>query len=58
MPILENFRPEYIILGLAALVVAWFLLRFLLRLTARVFTCGCLLIALASAGLLLLRFVF
>jgi len=39
-------------------VVAWFLLRFLLRLTARVFTCGCLLIALASVGLLLFRFVF
>lgn len=58
MPFLENFRPEYIILGLAALVVGWFALRFLLRFTARVFTCGCLLIALAGAGLLLFRFVF
>ena len=58
MPLIENFRPEYILLGIAALVVAWFALRFLLRLTARVFTCGCLLLAIAGAGFLLMRFIF
>jgi len=50
MGMLENFRPEYVLLVLFALIVGWFLLRVLLKFTARLFTCGCLAIALLAAG--------
>ena len=50
MEIVENFRPEYILLILFALIVGWFLLRFLLKFTARLFTCGCLVLAILGVG--------
>jgi hypothetical protein len=53
MQIVENFRPEYILLILFALIVGWFLLRFLLKFTARLFTCGCLVLAILGAGWIL-----
>jgi len=53
MEMLKNFRPEYILLILFALIVGWFLLRFLLKFTARLFTCGCLALAVLAAGWIL-----
>jgi hypothetical protein len=50
MGLLENVRPENVLLVLLALVVGWFLLRFLLKFTARLFTCGCLVLALLAVG--------
>ncbi|MEJ2012160.1 MAG: hypothetical protein P8X98_03155 [Woeseiaceae bacterium] len=50
---LENFRPEYVLLVLFALIVGWFLLRFLLKFTARLFTCGCLALAVLGVGWIL-----
>lgn len=50
MQLLENIKPENVLLVLLALVVGWFLLRFLLRFTARLFTCGCLILALLAVG--------
>jgi hypothetical protein len=53
MEMLENFRPEYVLLVLFALIVGWFLLRFLLKFTARLFTCGCLALAVLGVGWIL-----
>ena len=50
MELLENVQPENVLLVLLALVVGWFLLRFLLKFTARLFTCGCLVLAVLAAG--------
>jgi hypothetical protein len=54
---LENFRPEYILLILAAAIAGWFALKVLLRWTVRLFTCAVAVAALAGAGYLLFRFV-
>lgn len=54
---LENFRPEYILLILAAVIAGWFLIKVLLRWTVRLFTCAVAVAALAGAGYLLFRFV-
>lgn len=54
---LENFRPEYILLILAAVVAGWFALRVLFRLTVRLFTCAVAVAGIAGAGYLLFRFV-
>ncbi len=50
MELLENLKPENVLLVLLALVLGWFLLRFLLKFTARLFTCGCLVLALLAVG--------
>ncbi|NIS80458.1 MAG: hypothetical protein GTO14_09700 [Anaerolineales bacterium] len=45
---------QTILLVLLALAAGWILLRFVLRLTMRIFACGCLaLLALAGIGLLI-----
>jgi hypothetical protein len=44
-----------IFLLLLALVIAWILLRFILRLTMKIFSCGCSLIVLLGILLLILR---
>ncbi len=44
-----------IVLLIAALLVLWAILRFVLRLAMRAFSIGCLLILLLGAGLILLR---
>ena len=54
---LENFRPEYILLILAAVIAGWFVIKVLLRWTVRLFTCAVVVGALAGAGYLLFRFV-
>ncbi|MDF1499078.1 MAG: hypothetical protein P1P76_01205 [Anaerolineales bacterium] len=54
---LENFRPEYALLILAAVVAGWFALRVLFRLTVRLFTCAVAVATIAGAGYLLFRFV-
>lgn len=41
-----------LVLTVVAIVAAWILLRFLLRITARVFSCGCL--AILALGVLFL----
>jgi hypothetical protein len=46
----EQYLP--LVLILLAVLVGWFLLRRLLRLTARVFSCGCL--AVVGIGVLVL----
>jgi hypothetical protein len=46
----EQYLP--LVLTLLAVFVGWFLLRRLLRLTARVFSCGCL--TMVGLGVLLL----
>jgi hypothetical protein len=54
---LESFRPEYILLVLAAVIAGWFALKLLLRWTVRLFTCAVSIAVLAGVGYLLFRFV-
>jgi hypothetical protein len=54
---LENFRPEYILLVLAAAIAGWFIIKVLFRWTVRLFTCAIAVVAIAGAGYLLFRFV-
>lgn len=44
-----------ILLFVLALVIVWVLLRFILRLTMRFFSCGCVLIVLVALALFILR---
>jgi hypothetical protein len=53
---LENFRPEYILLILAAAIAGWFLLKVLFRWTVRLFSCAIVVAAIAGVGYLLFRF--
>jgi hypothetical protein len=50
----EQYLP--LVLTLLAVFVGWFLLRRLLRLTARVFSCGCLAVVGISVLLLVMRY--
>ncbi len=54
---LENFRPEYILLVLAAAIAGWFILKLVFRWTVRLFSCAIAVGAIAGAGYLLFRFV-
>jgi hypothetical protein len=54
---IENFRPEYILLILAAVIAGWFTLKVLMRWTVRLFTCAIALAVIVGAGYLLFRFV-
>lgn len=46
---------EQIFLFLLALIIVWIIVRFLLRLTMRIFSCGCSLILLVGLLLLILN---
>jgi hypothetical protein len=50
---ISSFMDLFLLL--MALVIAWILLRFILRLTARIFSCGCSVIIVLGALLLILR---
>jgi hypothetical protein len=54
---LEDFRPEYILLILAAIIAGWFTLKLVFRWTVRLFTCAVAVVAITGAGYLLFRFV-
>ena len=51
---LEQYLPLFTILILV--VIAWVILRSVLKLTARIFSCGCLTIAAIAIFLLALRY--
>jgi hypothetical protein len=53
--ILNYSNLSDIVLFVLALVIVWILLRFILRLTVRFFSCGCVLIVLVGIALLILR---
>ena len=56
MNLLEGSNLLYAILFLLGLGVAWIILKFVLRLTMRFFTCGCVfLVAIGAIALLVLR---
>jgi hypothetical protein len=56
MNLLEGSNLLYAILILVGLGVAWIALKFLLRLTMRLFTCGCVFLVIVGAiALLVLR---
>ncbi len=46
--------PLTIVLVIAGIVLVWLLLRFLLKLAVKVFACGCAVIAVIGAALVLL----
>ena len=53
---LNGYTPDLttILLFIVVLLLAWVALRFLLKLAAKIFTCGCVVILLIAVGLLLL----
>lgn len=51
---LEQYLPLLTIIVI--IVVAWIILRFIMNLTARIFSCGCLTIAAIALFLLALRY--
>ncbi len=53
MEFLQDIQPLTILLILAGLAVGWILLRVALRLTIKVFACGCLGLLALGAGLYL-----
>ena len=42
--LIDEFRWEYVLLIPIAIALVWFVLRFLLRTTAKFLRCGCLLV--------------
>jgi len=56
MTLPDGFNLLHVALILVGLGVAWIVLKFLLRLTTRLFTCGCIaLLALAAIVLFIIR---
>lgn len=53
----QNDSLIQIVLLILALVVAWVLLRFVLRLAARIFTLGCIAIVIIGLALFFLRYL-
>jgi hypothetical protein len=51
---LDQYLPLLTII--AVIVIAWIALRFVLKLTARIFSCGCLTIAALAIFLIALRY--
>ncbi|TFH36814.1 MAG: hypothetical protein E4G99_04030 [Anaerolineales bacterium] len=51
-------QPWTILLVVAGLALGWILLRFVLRLTAKVFTCGCLALLILGSGAWLITSLF
>lgn len=54
MDVFQNIDPLTVLLILGGLVVGWVLLRVVLKLTVRVFACGCLVLLLVGGGAYLL----
>lgn len=53
----QNNSLIQIVLLILVLVVAWVLLRFVLRLASRIFTLGCLVIVIIGVALFFLRYL-
>ena len=56
--LIDEFRWEYILLIPIALALGWFVLRFLLRTTAKFLRCGCLIVAVAVVAWALFTYVW
>jgi hypothetical protein len=54
MELFQDIQPLSIILIVGGLVLGWILLRVLLKVTVRVFACGCLVLVLIGGGAYLL----
>jgi hypothetical protein len=54
MELFQDIQPLTLVFALGALVVGWILLRILLKLTVRVFACGCLVLLFIGGGAYLL----
>lgn len=54
MEFFQELQPLTIALIIAGLILGWILIRVLLKLTVRVFACGCLMLAAIGAGAYLL----
>lgn len=56
--LIDEFRWEYILLIPIALALGWFVLRFLLRTTAKFLRCGCLIVVVAAVTWALYTYVW
>ena len=57
MELIQDIQPLTIILVIGGLFVGWVLLRIVLKITAKVFACGCMVLLLVGAGAYLLTWL-